>query len=298
MTDEVNAPAEAVTPATPIEATPAPSALSDDDRFVEESLGDFSETPAEQAEETKEEQPQEPKPETVAEPEPAPGKTDETPKSEEPEEKVVEPKEEPKPIFTPTEPTRLDKRIAKVYFDNLVLAGEKTDDIDVTKVMEEVAKYPHHEKTTALKRLLSEHKKLRGQEDDGRLSEEDNEAIMDAEVERRLRVHQQEIAQREWQEDLIKTVESHPELDERTKQYDPILGKAVERLVEKGMKASEALAFINQSTESVLKREKEEREKQRQKELSGSVTANNPQGTVPEKPKDPSDAYADDILGL
>jgi hypothetical protein len=270
----------------PSEVDTASSASTDEDRFAEEILGYAPETQevkeeTEETEETKKESE-----ETKEEPEQNKEAT-----LEEKAKEVLE-----KNLGTEKKPSGLDKRIATLYLNNQLLRGEETA-YTFEQVLEEVKNHPAEEKTETLKRLLGERKELRGQEDDGQMSQEDAEAIIDAEAEKRFESLQREIVEKDWHEDLVKTVESHPELDEKSKQFDPELTLMVEGMVRSGKKASEALAYIQSVQEKIKVRALKEAEKDRQKDLSGSVNATAPSGLTKEAPKDDADKFVAEIMG-
>lgn len=217
-------------------------------------------------------------------------KEQDVPEKKEGEETEVQTEETHGEEVQADQPKKLDRRIAKLFLNNKLLRGE--DDIpDFNKVALEIQRYPVEEKLKALKNLLAENKALRGEEKESPkgnapwnrreetvdLSEEDHEAIVEAEADQRYQSMQSEIAEREWQEDLIKTVDAHPELDERKKEYNPRLATAVENLVMKGMKTSEALSLVTESissaSEKAAKDEKVRSELKKQSALSGAVGA-------------------------
>ena len=171
---------------------------------------------------------------------------------------------------------RLDRRIAKLYQSNRILKGEEGD-VDIEQLLLEIKNYPLPDKKKALNNLLSEQRLLRTGRNDGMvdLSEEDHDAIVEAEVENRLQSMQTEIQKREWSEDLVKTVDAHPELDERKNEYDARIATAVEKLAQKGMKVSEAYQLVTESISSAKATEEKDAELNKQKILSGAVSASN-----------------------
>lgn len=190
------------------------------------------------------------------------------------------------------QPSRLDRRIAKLYLSNKLLQGEEGDLPDPEQVALEIRNYPLEEKTKALHKLLAQQKALRsggsseqseqsGQDDDFvDLSQEDHDALIEAEADRKFAEMQGEIKDHEWQEDLVKTVDEHPELDERKKEYDSKLASAVEKLVfpngpegPRGMKTSEAYKLVIDSISAVREENKKESEIEKQQALSGAVNA-------------------------
>ncbi len=173
----------------------------------------------------------------------------------------------------PQKESRIDRRLAAKYIENQLLQGV-TDVPSVEAVIAEIRGVSLDQKKEALKNQLYTNKVLRGGVDDGQapvLSDEDREALIDAEVEQRLQGIQEEVRQREWNEDLVRTVDAHPELKTKSKLTD-----SVERLVDRGMKASEAYDFvmgtINEAKAEAEKATKKAAEIKKQKALSGAVS--------------------------
>ena len=174
----------------------------------------------------------------------------------------------------PQKESRIDRRLAAKYIENQLLQGV-TDVPSVEAVIAEIRGVSLDQKKEALKNQLYTNKVLRnGGVDDGRdpvLTDEDREALIDAEVEQRLQGIQEEVRQREWNEDLVRTVDAHPELKTKSKLTD-----SVERLVDRGMKASEAYDFvmgtINEAKAEAEKATKKAAEIKKQKALSGAVS--------------------------
>ena len=176
-------------------------------------------------------------------------------------------------------PGKFDRRLAKLYLQIELLKGNDGELPDIESAAAEISKFPFVKKKEALTKLLSEKKTLLGGQDDGstELSPEDHEALVEAQAEQMFNEMQGEIKQKEWQTDLVETVESHPELDERKEQYNPTLASAVEKLAMGGMKVSEAYALVTNSVASV-QGERAEKEKvnatlTKEKALSGAVSA-------------------------
>lgn len=296
MAEEVKEPlaadeqvAEEVSDNTSAPSEPAESStLSDEDKFAEEILGTPEAEPEKEKEEVKEETP-----EIQTE---VQEKVEEAPVQEEVKEEEPKELKTPEGIFKPTEPTGLDKRIAKLYLNNLILQGEDHQ-YTLEQVIEEVKKHPFEEKKATLHNLLSKNKQLKGQEDDGILTQEDNDALIDAEAERRFQKMQRDIQEKEWNEDLVKTVETHPELDDKSKKFDKELSDLVESRVRQGMKASEAYQAVVAEKEKLKQYALKEIERERQKELSGTISANAPQAGKDSKPKDAADKFVEEILG-
>jgi hypothetical protein len=174
-------------------------------------------------------------------------------------------------------PQKLDRRIAKLYAKNRLLSGDDSD-IDIEAVAIEIQKYPFHQKKEALNNLLAQNKSLTsGSKNDGTVeySEEDTESIIEAEVENRLSAMNDEIQEKERLQDLIKTLEAHPELDKDSKEFNKPMHDAVEALYTKGMKVSEAYQLLKNSIAvakgKIIEQEKNSSEIKKQQALSGSI---------------------------
>ena len=106
----------------------------------------------------------------------------------------------------PQKESRIDRRLAAKYIENQLLQGV-TDVPSVEAVIAEIRGVSLDQKKEALKNQLYTNKVLRnGGVDDGRdpvLTDEDREALIDAEVEQRLQGIREEVRQREWNEDLF-----------------------------------------------------------------------------------------------
>lgn len=284
-TDEVIV--KASEPSEEIESSPT----EDENSFAEEILGIPEVEPTPEKVEEKEEEPEkeiEPQKEEQEKVESEP---------EKPEEKQEEKEVKQPEIFTPTEATGLDKRIAKLYLNNQLLNGADPD-YTLEQVIDEVKKHPFEEKKSTLHRLLSESKQLKGQEDDGRLTQEDVEALADAEADRRVNAMLREREEKAWQQDLIETVEAHPELDERSKKFDKNFSALIEARVQNGMKASDAYNSVIAEKEAIKQIAQKEIERERQKDLSGTMSANAPQEGTDDKKKSKADKFAEEILGF
>lgn len=183
------------------------------------------------------------------------------------------------------QPGRLDRRIAKLYLQNRLMQGAGDEELpDLDQVALEIQRYPVDKKKEALNNLLSQNKALRtGEEGDPNspvdLSQEDYEAVVEAEAERRFAEMQSEIYEREWKDDLVETVDAHPELNESKKEYDPRVSQAVENFVRRGMKASEAYQLVTDSIATAQGKAAKEAlanaEMDKQAALSGAVGASN-----------------------
>lgn len=239
-----------------------------EDSFVEESLGEMPEPKTEEVTEEKAPEPESP---TVA---------PEEKREEVPAAPVEEKKEEPvqeTPIAQPevkAEPevkvSRLDRRLAEKYTENLVLKGSGIPSMEAIEA--ELASMSVEEKKTALRNLLDENRTIRGQKPEP-LSTEDEEAIIEAEVERRYQEEQHVIQERQFQEDLAATLAAHPELDQRTEKYNSNLEKAVIPMVQSGMLASEAYAIVQDAIKNAKEDQRKANEIENQKAMSGAVIA-------------------------
>lgn len=197
------------------------------------------------------------------------------------EKKVEKPEEksEETPKKTTPQPGRIDRRISKLYLSNRLLKGEEGELPSLEQAALAIQSYPLEEKQKALHQLLAENKSLRTGKDDGvvDLSEEDHEAIVEAKAEKMFQDMQGEIQEREWKDDLVKTVDAHPELDESKKEYNPKVAIAVEKLVKGGMKCSEAYSLVTETIAEAQGRKAEDAETEeelaKQKALSGAVSA-------------------------
>ena len=242
-----------------VNAAPDPATVDPIDEQVKEILGDI--------------------PIVEDETEDKPAATEPEKKGDDPEkEKIEAPAEENAPV-TPEDdalkPSKLDRRIAKLYQSNFLLKGQEGEVPDTEEIIQAIKNYPLAEKTKALQNLLSEKHALQTGKNDGAvdLTEEDHQAIVEAEVENRLAQMQGEIQEREWKDDLVKAVEAHPELDERKNEYNPKIATAVEKLAMKGMKVSEAYSLVTDSISSATADQKKEAEIKKQKLLGGAVSA-------------------------
>lgn len=239
-----------------------------EDSFVEESLGIPVEPPAEVVTEEKAPEPETPTvaPEEKKEEAPAEPVVQEEKKEETPEApKVPEVKVEQE-----AKVSRLDKRLAEKYTENLVLKGSGIPASEA--IAAELASMTVEEKKTALRNLLDENRTIRGQKPEP-LSQEDEEAIIEAEVDRRYQEEQQAIQEKAFQEDLAATLAAHPELDRRTDKYNANLEKAVIPMVQSGMLASDAYAIVQEAIKNATEESRKANELANQKAMSGSVVA-------------------------
>lgn len=223
----------------------------------------------------------------------------ETPKEEAKEsvKEEVKPQEEQKPIEAPqpvqAEPSRLDRRIAKLYNEVSLLNGE--DSYETQAIIDQIKNFSKEDKKQALNNLLAQKSQLRGQ-DSYQMAEEDTEALIEAEAEERLQQMQAEVYRREWDDDLVKTFEAHPELDEKHKDFNPSFTQAVEKLASSGMKVSEAYNFVKESIDNAVKEAKSQAMKDKQKALSGTVNISPQVGEAPQQ-KSKEDQIIDEMIG-
>jgi len=182
-------------------------------------------------------------------------------------------------------PTRLDKRLAQVYRQNLILSGE-TNIPTEEDALEDLKKYSQQDKIFALNTHLAERKKLRGERpSENNFEEEDFEAIEDA---KREAIRQEVLEEENTKKVLgnfVDFIDQHTELipDDpenkkkfpNKKKYDPKLAKAVETLFNGGMSVDEAFETVTESISSVKADEKKEAELRKQRALSGAVGASN-----------------------
>jgi hypothetical protein len=253
---------------------PATEDMTDEERFVESTIGHFEAESEEPKEEEKpqegtEEEPQQEEEETTE-------SQDETPEEPNPQE---EPKEEEKPQepqeeekeeemeeeryeAPPKQPSRLDKRIAQLYTQTRAIMGE--DAPHINEVLDSISDYSLDEKKQALKNLLEQKKRLGGQ-DTKESQQEDREIEIEYEIERRLQEKEQEEFEWRRQQDLVRALEKHPELDEKSKHYDREVAVAVEQLYNSGMMVSDAYDLVMAPIQK-------QRQKQERQNLSGAVS--------------------------
>ena len=264
--------------------------------------------------------------ENFSTPEETKEKTDESPEAKQPEKKeekqVPEKKEEnpeAKPEGEPKEtseqleaveqPKKLDRRIAKLFLSNKLLRGDD-DDRSLEDVAQIIQGYPYTEKRNFLRKLLAENNSLRrgvhqqdnsqnkpgnfpwnnqSEEDVVELSEEDHDALVEAEADQRFRDMQDEIEAEDKANDFMENIDSHPELDESKKEYNPRIAAAVEKLVRPefikstgqliihGMKLSDAYTLVTESLSAAADKEAKEQKAnadlEKQAALSGAVSA-------------------------
>lgn len=262
-----------------------------EDSFVDEAMGPVPEPKAEVTEEEPVVETPEPEAPTVAPEE----KKEEVAepvkpevKEETPELKAPEIKAEPEKV------SRLDRRLAEKYAENLVLKGAaipSSEDIEA-----ELASMNLEEKKNALRNLLDENRTIRGQKPEP-LSHEDEEAIIEAEVDRRYQQEQQAEFEKQFQEDLVATLSAHPELDSRTKSYNPKIEKAVHQIVQSGVLASEAYAIVSEAIQTAKEDQRKADEIAAQQSMSGAVIAPPVSEPINKQPETDEDKFLQDALG-
>ena len=242
------------------------------DAKVRESLGDHyvpldgeNPSPDTTDPEKPKEESQAPKPDEESKPAPAQGQSGDIP------ENVETP-----PIRTPEpQASRLDKRVATLYVQNLLLSGEK-DVPSIDELVEELRGYPMEQKIDALHHHRLRNKELKGIKPTGKeeLDPEDSEAIRDAERESIRAEIRAEEHERQVKQSFVAFINAHPELDESKKEhYQPNLARAVETLWRGGMPIEEALETVNASLELVKETVQKTEQSEKQRAFSGSVSA-------------------------
>lgn len=188
----------------------------------------------------------------------------------EPEEEIETP---PIPKMEPRT-SKLDKRVATLYLQNLILSGEKSVP-SVEEIVEELRRVPMEQKIEALHFHRLRQKELKGIRPTGKdeLDPEDTESIRDAERE----AIRQEILAEEHEyrvkQSFVGFIGEHPELDETKKEYQPKLARAVETLWRGGMPIEEAFSTVSESIAAVRESAERAEKKEKQKALSGAVSA-------------------------
>lgn len=260
-----------------------------EDSFVEDSLGPVPEA---KTEAPSEEVTPEPEAQTVApeeKKEEAPAEPVEEKKEESPESQPEAPKVEPE-----AKVSRLDRRLAEKYAENLVLKGVEVPSWQ--QIGGELSTMSLEEKKTALRNLLDENRSIRGQQP-APLSVEDEEAIIEAEVDRRYQKEQDDAFESKFQADLIATLSAHPELDNRTKSFNPKIEKAVNQIVQSGVLVSEAYSIVMEAVENAKEEARKAEEIENQKAMSGSVIAQPVSEPINKEPETDEDKFIADALG-
>jgi len=280
---------EVVTTPAEVPAKPAPEPVEKpvetEDSFVDEAIGPVPEPKAEVTEEQLVEETPEPEAPTVA--------------PEVKKEEVVEPiKVEPEAqVETPKVEERrsgLDIRISKEYEKNFILKGEEAPSAEAIEA--ELVSMSVEEKRNAIRNLVNENRSLQGKKPEP-LSHEDEEAIIEAEVNRRYQVEQQAIFEQQAQEDLIATLSAHPELDIRTKYFNPKIERAVSHIVKSGILASEAYAIVLEVMSNAKEAIRKNTEIESQKAMSGAVVSQPISEVINKEPETDEEKFLADALG-
>lgn len=175
-------------------------------------------------------------------------------------------------------PTRLDRRIAQVYINNLVLGGSNNVP-SLEEVMDELSQYSHKEKINALHFHLQEEKRLRNVGGAYVVTPEDEEIIREAqrdEIRGEVIAEQQAIS---TAENFVNFINSHKELDENASEYNPTIARAVEALWNEGngLSIDEAYATVTEqiaaAKEEIVKNERKEKNRALSGAMSGSGAA-------------------------
>ena len=283
------------TPAVePVKEAPVPDEMpvETEDSFVEDSIGPVPVTTTVTEEETPAESPK-PEAPTVAPEE----KKEEAPAEPvKPEETKEETPESPKVPEVPVEQkvSRLDRRLAEKYTENLVLKGSGMPAQEAIEA--ELATMSVEEKKTALRNLLDENRTIRGLKPEP-LSHEDEEVIIEAEVDRRYQEEQRKDDERVFQEDLVSTLKAHPELDNRTDKYNQKLEKAIIPMIESGMLASEAYSIVQEAIKNAKEEERKTSELDNQRAMSGAVTTQPVSEVINKEPETDEEKFLADALG-
>lgn len=171
-----------------------------------------------------------------------------------------------------SKPSRLDKRLVQHYVRNLHLSGEKNIPSE-EQLFAELQDYSQEEKIEAMHRHRLKGKELAGESpSDDELEEEDLEAIEDAKREEIRQEVYAEQEQRMQEQNFIDFMESHPELTEESKDYDPNLAEAVETLWENGMSIDKAYKTVTDKIEAVKQAQLKEQQKEKNSALSGALS--------------------------
>lgn len=188
-----------------------------------------------------------------------------------PEEAEVEIPPIPKPE---ARPSRLDRRVASLYQQNLILTGAK-EVPTMEALLDDLKQYSKEEKIQALHFHRVEQKKLKGEKPTGQseFDEEDHEAIRDAEKEAMRDEIRAEEHEKQVMSAFTQFIIAHPELDETTKEYKPTLARAVETLWRGGMPIHEAHKTVTEQIEMVKQEQETNAAKEKHAALSGAMSA-------------------------
>jgi hypothetical protein len=287
VVEVVTTPAE-----VPVKEAPEPVEMpvETEDSFVDDSVGTAPVAPETVTEEESPVESPEPEAPTVAPEE----KKEEAPaEPEKPEVKETEPKA-PEVKAEEVKISRLDRRLAEKYAENLVLKGAEIPSSE--QIESELASMNLEEKKNALRNLLDENRTIRGQKPEA-LSQEDEEAIIEAEVDRRYQIEQQAEFEKTFQDDLVATLSAHPELDSRTKSFNPKIEKAVHQIVQSGVLASEAYAIVSEAIQTAKEDQRKANEIAAQQSMSGAVIAPPVSEPINKDPETDEEKFLQDALG-
>lgn len=281
----------------PVKEAPVPDEMpvETEDSFVEDSVGPTAVAPETVTEEETPVESPEPEAPKVAPEE----KKEEVAEPVKPEEKKEETPEAPKApevrVEAEAKVSRLDRRLAEKYAENLVLKGSEIPSSQ--QIEAELASMSLEEKKNALRNLLDENRTIRGQKPEA-LSHEDEEAIIEAEVDRRYQEEQQAIFEKQFQADLEATLKAHPELDSRTASYNPKIEKALIPMVQSGMLASEAYAIVQEAIKTANEDQRKANEIAAQRAMSGAVTTQPVSEVIQKTPETDEEKFLADAGAL
>ena len=144
------------------------------------------------------------------------------------------------------------------------------------QLLADLKNHSQEDKINSLNGHLADRKRLRGERpSENNFEEEDVAAIRDAERESVRQEIMAEENEKKVMNEFIEFVDSHPELLPEKKEYNPRFAKAVETLFKGGMSISEAYDTVTESISTAKADEIKETEINKQKILSGSVSASN-----------------------
>lgn len=201
------------------------------------------------------------------------------------QEKTVETEEVDIPNIPQLEakPTRLDRRLASRYIRVCHLMGQEKIPTE-EEVMADLKNHSKEEKIAALQFHLRKEKQLRGEKLSGDdLDEDDKEAIKDAEREQIRQEILQEEHEKQYAVNFVQFVDTHPELNEEKKEYNPRLAKAVETLFKGGMPIDEAFETVTEQIQAVKEDRIAQEKKDKDAALSGVLSGT---GHVPPQGKE------------
>lgn len=179
-------------------------------------------------------------------------------------------------------PSSIDQRIAQLYTQATVLNGDEVPGAEV--IFESLKGRSFREKEKALHYWLDTIQQLRGVTNPEPISAEDTNILVEARSAEILEQREREVEREVWNRDLIDTVNANKALDESSKEYDPSIAIPVSKMIDSGMKASEAYAIvtglITQKAEKEEKKKEEEKKIAEQVALSGMVSTGSKTGST------------------